>query len=666
MQTEPVNIKPNTQLRPARQLSMRVLAVLAATLAVGLMAIGITLYLSWQLEGGGAAINAAGSLRMRTYKMGLTLEHYAANHDPVLATRLKDEQKEFQQTLDLLREGDPARPLYLPNDPQVKQQFAQIEENYQRWTAQWLDPVMRGQRLADWQVFRGDLDQFVDQVNQLVLSIEQLNTNRTLWLRLSQMFLIALAIAGAITQIYLMFLLIFRPLGRLREGIARMTVQDFTVRLPIETRDEFGEVQQGFNQMADHLAEAYSSLEQRVLEKTAELNAQNRELSLLYDVVAFVNGPQTAHALCHGVLERLVAWFGADAGSVRVIDPLEDSAWLMTSVGLPESLREAEICRHPQDCHCGPTQQGQTVIKQMRYSPVMPQLPCAEAGFAQVSAFPIGAGESYLGLITLHFVGQRQIAERETQLLTTLGQHLGIALENLRLAARARELAVSEERNLMAQGLHDSIAQGLSFLNLQVQMLDDSLKRNALDEAKDVVPMLRAGVTESYDDVRELLLNFRTRLQEGDLPGSMRTVIDKFRKQTGITTSLTLSGQGRPLLADAQLQLLFILQEALSNVRKHAQATQVEVALHNDAPLRLLIKDNGRGFDALQMASRAERHVGLNIMRERAERLGAQLEFINEKGVTVALTMARTAHETANEMAQGEGSHAQRDPRTAG
>ncbi|MFT4172529.1 MAG: histidine kinase, partial [Rhodocyclaceae bacterium] len=288
-------------------------------------------------------------------------------------------------------------------------------------------------------------------------------------------------------------------------------------------------------------------------------------------------------------------------------------------------------------------------------------VPCAKAGFAQVSAFPVGAGDAQVGILALHFVTPRPLGVHHEQLITTLGRHLGTALEHRRLAARDRELAVSEERNLMAQGLHDSLAQGLSFLNLQVQMLDDSLRRDALGEARDIVPLLRAGVTESYEDVRELLLNFRSRLQEGDLPGAMRAAMDRLRKQTGIATSLTLTGPGLPMPTDMQLQLLFILQEALSNVRKHSGATRVDVDLHHGLPLRLSIRDNGRGFDQQLMTERAGTHVGLNIMRERATRLGATLEFINDGGVTVELNMAHMSQDDS----QG-GAHVREDSRIAG
>ena len=145
------------------------------------------------------------------------------------------------------------------------------------------------------------------------------------------------------------------------------------------------------------------------------------------------------------------------------------------------------------------------------------ELKCHREGFATVSVFHIHAHEQHLGFFNLHFRHARVFSARELALLETLGQLLGIALENLRLAAREREMAISEERNLVAQGLHDSIAQSLNFLNLQVQMLDDSVRNARFDEVAGIVPALHAGVKESYEDVRELLANFRSRLMEDDL-----------------------------------------------------------------------------------------------------------------------------------------------------
>jgi len=135
------------------------------------------------------------------------------------------------------------------------------------------------------------------------------------------------------------------------------------------------------------------------------------------------------------------------------------------------------------------------------------QLECHKEGFATVSIFHLYAQQQHLGFFNLHFRKTTVFTSAQTALLETLGQLLGTAIENQRLQVRERELAISEERNLVAQGLHDSIAQGLNFLNLQVQMLEQSLKQKRFDEVDSIVPALRAGVDESYQDVRELLVS---------------------------------------------------------------------------------------------------------------------------------------------------------------
>lgn len=234
-------------------------------------------------------------------------------------------------------------------------------------------------------------------------------------------------------------------------------------------------------------------------------------------------------------------------------------------------------------------------------------------------------------------------------MLDTLGQLLGVAIENLRLGAREREMAISEERNLVAQGLHDSIAQGLTFLNIQVQMLDDSLTSGNAREAAEIVPALRAGVQESYEDVRELLLNFRSRLGEGDLVRSLETTLEKFRRQTGIAAEMQADADGSPFPREQQLQILFIVQEALSNIRKHAVAGRVEICLRDRQDFELTIHDNGIGFDAATLLQKGESHVGLNIMRERAQRIEAAFDVasVPGQGTTITLKLPRELRRAA-------------------
>jgi two-component system nitrate/nitrite sensor histidine kinase NarX len=168
-------------------------------------------------------------------------------------------------------------------------------------------------------------------------------------------------------------------------------------------------------------------------------------------------------------------------------------------------------------------------------------------------------------------------------LLETLAAHLAGAIEAFRLAALERESAVAQERSLLASELHDSIAQSLSFLKLQVGRLHGALQRGDRPQLEATLAEVEAGVQESLADVRELLLHFRTRTNNEDIAQALRATLHKFELQTGLTTHLSLEGQGLPLGSDVQIQVLHIVQEALSNVRKHAQAREVWVEVERAA-----------------------------------------------------------------------------------
>ncbi|MFZ3285618.1 MAG: ATP-binding protein, partial [Telluria sp.] len=318
--------------------------------------------------------------------------------------------------------------------------------------------------------------------------------------------------------------------------------------------------------------------------------------------------------------------------------------------GLSAELVESEHCLKVGDCLCGEAVEKKiTLVHDLRKIDRANNLQCHREGFVTVSIFQVRAHEQHLGVFNLHFRKPKVFSKHEEALLETLGQLLGIAVENLRLAAREREMAISEERNLVAQGLHDSIAQGLNFLNLQVQMLDASMQEERYDEVSEIVPALRAGVQESYEDVRELLLNFRSRLMKDDLIGSLQTTIDKFQRQTGIAAELTADVDGAPFPREQQLQLLFIVQEALSNIRKHALASRVEVRLEDKKDFRLTIRDNGVGFDEATLLAKKDSHVGLNIMRERAQRVEASFDVssVPGQGTTVTLQLGQAQRRAA-------------------
>lgn len=617
-----------------RTLSARLVAIELAFLIVALLSIGLTLYLSWSLEGSAAAINDAGSLRMRAYRLALVAQD--GDRDAVVRESFR-----FDAVLAELRTGDPVRPLAVPGSRSVQSQLQALSDH---WAA--LRPHI-GQEGATFTIEQAD--QLVHTVDDFVHRIETANATSTELLRGAQLGLLALAITGTVALIYLSFMFVIRPLMRVREGIERMAEGDMAVRLAVESQDEFGALTRGFNDMASRLQDSYRTLEQRVDEKTRDLARQNQRLATLYDMAAFFGTAQATDELCRGFVTRIVRAYDAAGGAVRLRGMHEHNIHIAACEGVSREFLEQERCLRDDLCGCGEAiQQTRPVVLMIRAAAALPLSNCRKEGFETVLAIPIEFRHTAIGVFNLFFRQPRTLGEDEHHLLETLGQHLGVAIENLRLIEREREMAVFEERNLLAQELHDSIAQSLAFLNLQTQMLGDAMKHQDAQRAAKSLSEINAGVQECYADVRELLTHFRTRVGSESLEGALHSILVRFERQTGIPTRLDIQGSAQALAPDRELQMIHIAQEALSNIRKHAACSHVDVTLERGPVYCLRVCDNGQGFDPT-LAARLEDHVGLRIMRERAERAGGELAIRSTpgQGTDVVLTLPLVERQVA-------------------
>lgn len=633
------------------KLSSKLVGVQVFFLAVALASIGLSLLVSWRLEGNAAAINDAGSLRMRTYRLAfLASEVERVPADVKLLTSAVSGQIDaFDRILETLRSGDPARPLFVPSTAAIA---AQLDLLDREWRV--LEPRFR--RVASGaalEVERDRIDAFVATVDQLVQAIEQDSAQAARLLRTIQVALVALAVGGTVALIALSFVIVIRPVRRLEDGLQRMAQGRFEARLPVGSNDEFGSLSQGFNRMAERLEQSYRTLEARVTEKTRSLAEQNARLGTLYDMAAYLNASSSIEELARGFLRRLIVATGAAGGLVRLVSRDGDTLHRFVEQGLGESFLERETCIARNECACGDAAtHGVPVIHVLRGRrlPFPVSLPhCSDAGFGTVAAFPIAAHRQVLGVYNLFFTEVREIPAETRHMLESLGQHLGTAIENVRLASREREVAIAEERNLLAQELHDSIAQSLAFLNLQVQLLRRSLSAGRAAEVSETLEAIQSGVQESYADVRELLTHFRTRTSEADVEHGVRSLLARFERQAGVPTALSIEGNALPLAPDDQLQVMHILQEALSNVRKHAHARRVDVEIHRGPDYSFVVRDDGRGFDPARPPADGDAHVGLRIMRERAEKIGATVTITSRpgRGTEIALRVPMIQKEAA-------------------
>jgi two-component system nitrate/nitrite sensor histidine kinase NarX len=617
-------------------LGAKLLIVGAPFLLLGLAFMAVTLWVSWQLDGGAAAVNEAGRMRMQTYRMSLAVGTEQRSVLPDLAG-------EFESSLTMLRTGDPQRPLFMPWDADIETRFGRVQDHWKQFRARWIDaqPVA----IVELPAASGA---FVASIDDMVAAVEHHLSRWTALLHLLQAAMMILAVLTGAVLLFAGYLFVLEPVALLKRAIQRLQDGDLGARVERVTNDEFGTLAEGFNSMAEHLQSMYRNLEGKVAEKTLELEEKRERLQNLYEVTSLVARATSLEELGRGFVQSVRRIARADGVALRWSDQGNERYLMLAAEGLPTSMVEAEQCLQTGACHCGAgaVQFGPRVIPLHAVDPPETARHCEREGFQTVVTVPIRIHERVLGEVDLFFHAQTKLKEAEHSLHEALASHLASALENLRLNAMAREAAVSQERNLLARELHDSIAQSLAFLKIQVKLMQDAVAASDEDRIARVLQEIDIGVRECYSDVRELLVHFRTRTNAEDIGEALATTLQKFELQSGLKATLTMEGHGLPLAPELQIQVLHIVQEALSNVRKHAHASRVWLDVVQQPQWRFEVRDDGLGFDAHSDAP-DETHVGLKIMAERAQRIGAQLDVTSSagRGTSVVLMLPSAARE---------------------
>ena len=623
-------------MRPHPTLTTKLMATGFAFLMLAMVSIGLTLWVTWKLEGGAAAVNEAGRLRMYTVRMALALE----THD---TERLQTLTKDFDNSLELLSLGTSMRPLFVPWSDDARARFEELRQQWAGLRHDWTGPTH-----PDTLTLVAQADRFVGSVNRFVDAIEAQISRWTAALHVFQIFMMGMAVVASAVFMTMSFLLVLAPISRMQQAMARVRQGDLGTRVPVDSDDEFGQLAEGFNLMAHAMQTSHEDLERKVREKTASIEIKNQRLSAMFEISAMAAQADSLATLAQAFVQQVRQLAGADAAVVRWSGEANERYVILAADGLPKAIAEREQCLNAGACLCGP-------VGDLPHTRVIPittqhdmQLPhCHEAGYEVLVAIPVMVQHRVLGELNLFFRSGTELSSEMHDLLEALVRHLASAMEGLRAIALDREAAVSEERSLLARELHDSIAQSLAFLKIQTQLLRDAVAKGNTAARDRSMSELDVGVRECYADVRELLVHFRTRASEDDIEEALRSTLSKFEHQTGIATELELSGHGLPLAPDVQIQVLHIVQEALSNVRKHAQARQVQVRVQRH-PWSIEVQDDGVGFDTAAQRSADSLHVGLGIMRERASGIGANVAVHSQPGLGTTMRITLPEPHTLN------------------
>jgi two-component system nitrate/nitrite sensor histidine kinase NarX len=262
-------------------------------------------------------------------------------------------------------------------------------------------------------------------------------------------------------------------------------------------------------------------------------------------------------------------------------------------------------------------------------------------GEEQMLSVPLSEGGKPYGVMLMRLPAGTQIEEWKMKLLESIGHHIGAAFAAAKRSDERRGIALLEERSVIARELHDSLAQSLTYLKIQVTRLKQQLKSGAARERTDeVVEELKLGITNAYRQLRELLTTFRLRIDGRGLSEALQETIREFSRRAGVEIRLHDQLLGHELDSSEQIHVLQVVREALTNVEHHAHARSAEVRLTIDqGRIRVAVEDDGVGIKDTEAPTH---HYGLAIMRDRAATLGGKLSVARraEGGTRVELEFA--------------------------
>jgi len=437
---------------------------------------------------------------------------------------------------------------------------------------------------------------------------------------------------------------ITNPIQKLIHASEQVTAGQFKHRIEVKTGDEIEILANQFNLMSAELEDSYSTLEKKVAERT-------HELATLNAIAARVSSSLNLNEVMADALERIMELTGMEHGiSYRIeggegggtnTDTHAEEAHLrvMAFRGLPPTFANlGERLPLRQSAAGVAGQRGEPVIWSLVELPTESALKkrLATLGVEQVIAIPLMAKGRLVGSLNLSTNQSRTYPPEQITLLKTIGQQIGVAVENAYLYEQAEQTAISAERNRLARELHDAVTQTLFSANLIADVLPRIWKRNP-DEGMQNLEELRQLTRGALAEMRTLLLEMRPEsLERADIKSLLTQLADAFIGRVRVPVTLDIQGDCQ-LMHEVKLVFYRVAQEALNNIAKHSGARQVEVHLGcQPGQMNLTIKDDGLGFDPAEITPD---HLGIAIMRERANSIEASLKIDSEAGTGTTIEL---------------------------
>ncbi len=567
---------------------------LISIIGIGLVTIFTSFWVTELADKDAQAINLSGSMRMQTYHIAFALERKETEsaqtyieqldhtwaHSLFAQQRKTNSHKELNHAFDLALNHwtDKLRPALITISKEVTSRPLPINL----------------------------LEEQVQLTNQLVEEFQLSAESKIRTLRLVQLFALFITIGVGSLIFYLIKNRIEKPLQQLTDAAHLIGKGNYGHQTIINGRDELSLLGAVINQMSTSIQDMYEKMDDRVKKRTLELRHNNKALAFLFNTARKTLDSHNNPLNFQELLNEL-------ATTINTSAKLE--LCLFTATGDKPYMHI-----FPKDCLA--TDCSQTSCKNCEGNAPFSGL--TEQTLKLNQKFPIIYDEHHYGVINIRSEDTTPLPVWQEQLLSSIADQFALALSLNLQKEQDHRLAMLNERTVIARELHDSLAQSLSYLQIQVSRLQKSKDQEKYDQQQPIIDELREGLSSAYRQLRELLTTFRLKIDAGGLLPALETTVDKLKERSNMDVTLHYQLSNIPLSPTEEIHLLQIVREASQNALNHSHGKHLEISLQllDDQHIELVIEDDGIG---IHNSPEKLNHYGLAIMKERSRHLGSEV-----------------------------------------
>lgn len=631
--------------------------------------------LAWVSETDAQAINTAGSIRMATYRINFQLatdfsedvpfssnivlkkndlnikdkaaqqtglSNTNASNTNASNTNLSSVHKvKSEQVIILIEDMENrltklhAYQLTNANDNKV------IDDQLKRIDSQWFNDLKPTLLSQNKQKFYIDSTHYLEDVDRFVSELQHRNELRQWWQQLLQVVSVVLIVGIMLMGMRKLYKNVLFPIQNLIKANSQFKQGHRNTRVAISGYTEFNELGNSFNDMVSMIETYQRSLEDEVHTKTQHLIKANQVLSLFYD---FSKDLSTSQMSLYR-LDKLVADFSKILPHLEFTLCIQNKFIMNKSAIILHGEKMKELCKKLNCDNC--------LTKNAEYTQSYP-ITHQKVEFGDLRVRPKSvllmnrtlSPDRNIHESQLNSVENDHLEHENNELIIALTHLISTALSLRKQKQQEQQLILFEERSTIARELHDSLAQSLSYLKIQVSVLDRHLKNSSEDQNEasfeQYIEQIKQGLNSVYQQLRDLLTTFRLTIDNDNFDDALHEAANEFAVKGKFDISVKNQIMTLNLSATEQIDLIQIAREALSNISRHAHAKKVEIHLGYDDEDRYIvmsITDDGVGISGIVDQTQ---HHGLIIMKERAHNLGGELIVSNHElhGTVVTVRFA--------------------------